>query len=294
MSIQQQSGVGSKRTRSEEPADRPENSKLTSSHVEDARDELLRSCAVFRVMNGAAIVGKNLTLLRRGDVVEVIKCKFGPKEISKALGYFRTHFTTSLTKLRFQAWLSSTQEVRSSDGEVLGDAVTIFSQVALQRNAETLRTCDLSRNRFNSRDVPLLLGLQGLALAQFSNLEVLDLSYNPIGNTGAAGVFEAIQKNASIRAVVLKHCNIDDEGASAIGDFLRARPRPEHNSAQKASAFYLKDEIKLMFFVNLNGNRIGAHGTRKVSYRLPDYVSVTVVGQQPVMALTTVAKDSQI
>lgn len=271
-----------KRAREEEtPTELNEQSALVvTSNDNQSRESLLQSCAVFRVMSGAAVVGKSMTLLRRSDVVEVLKCKFGTKELAKAFHYFQTHFTSPLTKLRFQAWLSATQ-LLPHDTANESDAVSVLATTVLGRNAKTLKTCDLSRNRLTQADVPLLIGAQGLHLSLLTNLEVLDFSYNPIGNEGAVSLFKIIQSNASIRAVILKHCSIDDTGAEAIGDLLRSRPKPSHNEAQLASMLYIKEAVKLMFFVNLNENRIGAVGTKSIAYKLPDFISITIVKQQP-------------
>lgn len=118
------------------------------------------------------------------------------------------------------------------------------------------------------------------------SLELIDLSYNAdIGNSGAVLLLNALRDNTIIRAVQLKHVNIDDEGACQLAPLLRSRPRPSESVVNN----FARDNSTHSggFFVNLNENRIGACGTRALGYRLPDYVSITLCKQSVKVKVNT-------
>ena len=222
---------------------------------------------VYRIMNRS----------HRSDIIEIVRCKFGPTECARMVQYFHSHFgSATIRKLRVQVFCST------SDAE-LG---ALFRTV-LPKHTSSIKILDLSRNVLSGEGDAQLL-ISSMTLHHNSILEVLDLSFNPLGNKGAALLMAAIADNVYLRALILVHCDIDNDGGEVVARYLRARPRPRENETQGRvhGVSNANEVVKAMFFVNLNRNRIGSLGCCTLGKRLPDWVSVTVV-QQIVRALKT-------
>ena len=56
------------------------------------------------------------------------------------------------------------------------------------------------------------------ALMHCSNLQVLDVSYNSIGNDSIHGLMKCCSK---LRSLDISHSEIKEEGATAIGDSIK-------------------------------------------------------------------------
>lgn len=209
----------------------------------------------------------------RSDVIEILKCKFGPEECSRAATYFAKDFMKGpVRRLRLQMQVG------------MGNKGMETFLPFLQFHKDSLKVLDLSRNQLNADDVLTLC--DALELSTNKSLEVLDLSYNrKIGNEGAFLLFQRLRTNSNIRAVILKSISLDDAGGEMLSTLIWARPLPsKDNSNEALDHFPMAEKDKYNFFVNLNENCIGAIGVKALRRLLPDHVSLTVVKQRIILA----------
>eukprot|EP00760_Papus_ankaliazontas_P017284 PhM_4_TR17148/c0_g1_i1/m.75328 len=132
----------------------------------------------------------------------------------------------------------------------------------LTANLRSLRHLDLSHN--------LLYPAQGKALAdalllqQNTQIEVLKVSDNPLGNTGAMHLLEAVTGSnvVTLKVLDLSRCSLTDAGAETISPRLRGA------------------RFETPFYINLSHNHFGPHGLCVLGRGLPGKVSLSVVGNQ--------------
>ncbi|CUG93046.1 leucine-rich repeat protein, putative [Bodo saltans] len=233
---------------------------------------LLATDPVYRILHHS----------HRSDVVEVVKCKFGEAECERAAKYLRDEFTAGpVRRLRLQLNVTGAELY-------MGRFFPFFSKHAL-----SLRLLDLSRNQLTADDVVVLARTLKLSTANRS-LEVLDLSCNrDIGNQGAAVLMSSISKSETIRAVILKHISLDDEGARMVAPYLASRPHPLPSPSLQVKAgdaailngyqWTGNDQHRghCNFFLNLNENCLGPDSIQLLGKCLPEHVSLTVLHQRP-------------
>ena len=241
---------------------------------EDRRHRLLATCPVFRIMSGYAVdEAGNLKGYRRLDEMEIIRCRFGAPQVLLMDRYFQRYFASPLlSKLRLQVCLEPRETIEPNRTQL--DVLTSV----LRHHSRTLRTVDLSRNRLDGRALVEVLGERGLHAASSSALQVLDVSYNDqIGDDGASVVMESVEKNPYVRAVIMKGCNVGNDGAVAVSQYLRGRVAPQ--VFESGVALFDVNRGQKTFHINLNENRIGAPGSKAIGYGIPDFVSISLCGQ---------------
>ncbi|KAG5468705.1 hypothetical protein CUR178_01540 [Leishmania enriettii] len=259
-----------------------------------ARREELRKDPIYRIMHA----------LPRSDVLEVVRSRFAQSHCVRAAVYFDLSYTKNpLRHLRLQIGCDGPTGIH-----------LFFRRIAAHRH--TLRVVDFSRNRLGADDAVLLCNTLGLGSAgeaasalgdtkssgagvavdstgssavgasapPSSSLELLDLSYNAkLGNDGAVHVVAALRRCPSIRAVILKSVGIDDDGAMSVADLVRRWPAPAlcANLAPPHAPLRPSTASATKFYLNVNENYIGAHGTQALGKGLPHYVSLTLAKQRP-------------
>lgn len=223
---------------------------------------------VYRIMH----------MLPRSDVLEVVKCRFGPEECQRAASYFDKSFMENPLR-----------HVRLQIGCDRATGLNLFFP-KLQHHRGTLRHLDLSRNRLDEDDVATLVQVLDIRRDETNNnssaLEVLDLSYNRhIGDRGGVMLLSALRGNDRIRAVILKGISLSDAGAFGIAALLPQRPKPLLCGEGGGCDYPLSSSASVSqnptFFLNLNENIIGVKGIGALGKGIPSYVSVTASRQYP-------------
>ena len=133
----------------------------------------------------------------------------------------------------------------------------------------------LLRSQKHDDDKPLLTSKGASALADALNgsanwdLEVLDLSCNPISDAGASKIAQALKTNYNLVHVNLQGCEITDKGAGALALALKALAAPLEmlelgsNKIRDPGAKKLAEAIELDFtlvVLSLENNLVGDKG----------------------------------
>src|SRR6185312_3108883 len=138
-------------------------------------------------------------------------------------------------------------------------------------NVRILRIC---RNNLHGGVLKTVIN----ALSNNKTVEVLDLSFNAIGDADAKDFSRLLKKNKVIREVAIGHNRITAKGAQSIAKAWKAnnslvRLNIEANSLGTAGATAIADIIaynKSLKFLHIGGNNIQAGGMAVISEALKD------------------------
>ena len=138
--------------------------------------------------------------LRELDVTECMILSSGAEGLADALG-------TDGCRL---------EELRAA-GNSIGVQGTEALCESLRRNAH-LKLLDLARNNLRSEGAEHLAGL--LSFPTCAPLTTLDLSFNSLGDTGAAEIGRALQGNATVSSLTVQRNGIGAVGAKALAEWV--------------------------------------------------------------------------